>query len=318
MPFAGPRSGAAPGSSTPERPRGSDGRPRSACGAPKSCCRRSQRCYRWPWASTSWSPRSRLVIHSWSAVPYWDQWDELILSPGKVFSPWLYSQHNEHRILFPRLLFAIDTFAFAETNKFNFFCNVALPLTLVGLIVHVARRHVSRGLTDTLWIAGIVLTVLFSAIQYENFVWGFQVQFFGVELAAVASIASLALGRGAWPSLAAAIAFSTIAVYTLASGMVVPFLAIPVALWAGRSKAQVAVLAVAAAVLLALYLHGYVSPSDIPTRCGLCCGRSFRFTRRSSSATRSASYSEGFAPHISCTGIALSARSAWLSSRRRR
>src|SRR5487761_455533 len=102
-----------------------------------------------------------MVIHGWSALPYWDQWDELIFSPKQVFSPWLYSQHNEHRILFPRLLFAIDTFVFAETNKFNFFCDVALPLGLAGLIVHVARRHVSSALTDTLWIAGIVLTVLF-------------------------------------------------------------------------------------------------------------------------------------------------------------
>lgn len=39
-----------------------------------------------------------MVIHGWSAVPYWDQWDDLILSPKQVFSPWLYSQHNEHRI----------------------------------------------------------------------------------------------------------------------------------------------------------------------------------------------------------------------------
>jgi hypothetical protein len=203
-----------------------------------------------------------MVIHGWSAVPYWDQWDELILSPKQVFSPWLYSQHNEHRILFPRLLFAIDTFAFAETNKFDFFCNLALPLALAGLIVHVARRNVSGGLIETLWIAGILLTVLFSSMQYENFVWGFQVQFFGVQLAAVASIACLALGRGDWASLAAAIAFSAIAVYTLASGIIVPFLAIPVALWAGRSKAQIAVLGLAAVALLASYLHGYVPPSE--------------------------------------------------------
>lgn len=202
-----------------------------------------------------------MVIHGWSAVPYWDQWDELIFSPKNVFSPWLYSQHNEHRILFPRLLFAIDRFAFAETDKFNFFCDVALPLGLAALIVQVARRHISRRPTETLWIAGIVLTVLFSAMQYENFVWGFQVQFFGVQLAAFASIACLALGRRDAPSLAAAVAFSAIAVYTLASGIIVPFLAIPVALWAGRSKAQIAVLGIAAVALLASYLHGYVPPS---------------------------------------------------------
>jgi hypothetical protein len=202
-----------------------------------------------------------MVIHGWSAVPYWDQWDELILSPKQVFSPWLYSQHNEHRILFPRLLFAIDTFAFSETNKFDFFCNLALPLVLAGVVVHVARRQVDRDIIDTLWLSGIVLTVLFSAMQYENFLWGFQVGFFGVGPAAVASISCLAFGRRYALSLAAAIAFSAIAVYTLASGIIVPFLAIPLALWAGRSKTQIAVLGLAAVALLASYLHGYVSPS---------------------------------------------------------
>ncbi len=151
---------------------------------------------------------SFMVIYGWAAVPYWDQWDELILSRKQLFSSWLYSQHNEHRILFPRLLFAIDTFAFSETNRFNFFCNVALPSALAGLIVFVAHRHISRRISDTLWIAGIVLALLFSAMQFENFIWGFQVQFFGVELAAVASIACLVLGRGSWMSLTASIGFS--------------------------------------------------------------------------------------------------------------
>jgi hypothetical protein len=201
------------------------------------------------------------VIHGWSPVPYWDQWDELIVDAKQVFSPWLYSQHNEHRILFPRLIFAIDRFAFAETNKFNFAANIALALALVTVVVFVAHRHISRRLSDTLWIAGTALTLLFSAMQYENFLWGFQVQFFGVELAAVASIGLLVLGGRGWVSLIASIGFSAIAVYTLASGMPVPFLAIPLAIWAQRSRSQIAVLALAAVALLASYLHGYVSPS---------------------------------------------------------
>lgn len=203
-----------------------------------------------------------MVIYGWLPVPYWDQWDELILSPKQVFSSWVYSQHNEHRILFPRLLFAIDTFAFAETNKFNFFCNLALPLLLAGLIVFVVNRHVARCIADTLWIAGIILTLLFSAMQYENFIWGFQVQFFGVELAAVAGIGCLVLGRRSWGSLIASIGFSAIAVYTLSSGMPVPFLAIPLAIWARRSREQIALLAIAAIALLGSYLYGYVSPAQ--------------------------------------------------------
>jgi hypothetical protein len=203
-----------------------------------------------------------MVFHGWSAVPYWDQWDELVLNPKQILSPWLHSLHNEHRILFPRLLFAIDAFAFAGTNKFNFFCNLALPLALAGLILFVTRRHVSRSVTDTLWIAGTVLTLLFSAMQYENFIWGFQVGFFGVELAAAASISCLVLGRRSWLSMIASIGFSTIAVYTLAGGMPVPFIAIPLAKWAKRSTAQVIILAIAAVALLASYVYGYVSPGQ--------------------------------------------------------
>ena len=42
----------------------------------------------------------------------------------------------------------------------------------------------------------------------------------------------------------------------------VPFLAIPLALWARRSKTQIGMLAIASAVLLASYFHGYVSPTQ--------------------------------------------------------
>jgi hypothetical protein len=97
-------------------------------------------------------------------------------------------------------------------------------------------------------------------MQYENFVWGFQLQFFAVELAMTASVVCLALGEGGVPSLVAAIGFSGIAVYTLASGTVVPFASIPVALCARRSKRQVAILAAVALILLGSYLYGYVPP----------------------------------------------------------
>lgn len=203
-----------------------------------------------------------MVIHGWLPLPFWDQWDELILSPKQLFSPWLFSQHNEHRILFPRLLFAIDAFVFAGTNRFNFFCNVALTLALASLLIVIAHRHVSRLASDTMWIAGIVTTALFSAMPYENFLWGFQVSYFGVELASAASIGCLVFGRRRWASLTASICFSAIAVYTLASGMLVPFLAIPLGVWTRRSKMQIAVLAAAAGVLLISYLHGYVSPAE--------------------------------------------------------
>lgn len=203
-----------------------------------------------------------MVAHGWSAIPYWDQWDELILHVQQILSSAVYEQHNEHRLLFPRLLFAIDTFVFAETNRFTFFCNVALPVGLAGLVITIVYRHVTRNITDFIWIAGIILTLLFSAMQSENFLWGFQVQFFGVELAVAGAIACLVVGRRGWPSLVFSIALEAIALYTLASGVVAVVLAVPLAVWANRSRFQIAVLALAAIALVAFYLHGYKAPSD--------------------------------------------------------
>jgi len=205
------------------------------------------------------------------AVPYWDQWDNLILEVDKLFwhtipldlPHWLFYQHNEHRILVPRLVFAIDRFLFGMNNQFNFFCNVAIQATLAALMITVAVRAEGQRIAEKLWIIGAVLAVLFSAMQWENFLWGFQVQFLGVNLAALATFAAVGLGRPSGARLAMVILFASIAVYTLSSGMAVPFLAVPLALWVRWPRQHVAILSFAALALLASYLYSYQTPSHL-------------------------------------------------------
>jgi hypothetical protein len=193
------------------------------------------------------------------AITFWDQWDELILDPRQVSLSWLYSQHNEHRILFPRLIFLIDAWLFKADNTFNYFCNLAIPMLLALLVTAVAARELSR-LSERIWVGGAVFTLLLSAMQWENFAWGFQVQFFLVELAAVASFAAIALGEPKPWKAAAAILCETVAVYSLSSGIIVPVIVIGLAVWLRRPKAQLIVLTVAAIALAASYLHGYATP----------------------------------------------------------
>jgi hypothetical protein len=111
-------------------------------------------------------------------------------------------------------------------------------------------------------LTGTALALLFSAMQYENFLWGFQVQFVGVYLAALATFATLMLGRPSTARIAAVIGLESVAVYTLASGVLVPFLAVPLALWLRWRKRHVMVLSVAAIGLLGSYLYGYVTPPN--------------------------------------------------------
>jgi len=218
----------------------------------------------------------RMIVECWTAVPFWDQWDNLILALDELYwhtarldlPHWLFHQHNEHRIAVPRLIFAIDRFLFATTNRFNFFCSIAIQFGLALLMISIAIRRPGQRVVEKLWIAGVVLALLFSAMQWENLLWGFQVQFLGVNLAALATFATLGVGRPSAARLTVVIGIESIAVYTLSSGVLVPALAIPLALWRGWPRRYVVVLIVAAVALLVSYLYGYQTPvfSDDPMR----------------------------------------------------
>ena len=199
-----------------------------------------------------------MIVQCWAALPHWDQWDNLILDVDSLYlgvfrvdlAHWFFGQHNEHRIAVPRLIFAIDRFLFASTNKFNFFCVGAIQLSLAVLVIGIAVRRSGQRIAENVWGAGVLLAFLFSAMQWENFLWGFQVSFLGVVLAAVATFAVLALGRPSAARLAAVIGLQSIAVYTLSSGVLVPVLVVPLALWLRWPLRHVVVLGVAGLALL--------------------------------------------------------------------
>ena len=217
-----------------------------------------------------------MVAQCWTALPHWDQWDNLILGFDELYwgvipldvPHWFFIQHNEHRIAVPRLIFTIDRFLVASTNKVNFFCLGAIQLSLAGLVIYIAIRASGQRIAEKIWIAGIVLALLFSAMQWENFLWGFQVQFLGVTLAAVATFATVASGRPSVVRLIWVIVLQSIAVYTMSSGVLIPILTMPLALWVTWPRRYVVVLGLAGAALLAGYLWGYHVPehNDDPMR----------------------------------------------------
>jgi hypothetical protein len=201
----------------------------------------------------------RLVTISASPIPFWDQWGSIVQSNQQVFSSWLYQQHNEHRIVFPRLIFVLDFWLFRQNNEFSFVCIVVIPLVICAVTIIVASKTLVAW-RDRVWIAGFVIAALFSAMQFENFAWSFQVGFFLVELGALGSFAVLGLGAPSYWKIAGVILCETIAVYSLASGILVPLIAIPLAVFFRYTGWQIAAMVFAAVALLGSYLCGYVTP----------------------------------------------------------
>jgi hypothetical protein len=203
----------------------------------------------------------RMVVLSWSPAPFWDQWDNLVSGRPLTWA-WLVQQHNEHRLFVPRLIFCLDWWLAAETNVVDFAVNVLIQTALSVLLVWLALKSSASDRVTTMWAYGLTFAFLFWAIQYENLAWGFQVAFFGVGLAAVATFATVAVGPVTGLGAAVAAILGGVAVYTMASGILVPMLALMLGIWVGRPRWYLVVLLLAAIGWPASYLWGYVTPAS--------------------------------------------------------
>ncbi len=161
-----------------------------------------------------------------SALPLWDQWYEA----DYLFKPWveghlewtgLFSAHNEHLILFSRLL----DLSFIRLNGR---WDTLLQMT-VNAFIHAAYvGGLAFCLWDFLgrkngWLVCVFCAVVFAPpYAGENSIWGFNSVWYFVNLLALVTVAGLGFGKAGslrW-YLGLAAAFMSLA--TMASGILAP------------------------------------------------------------------------------------------------
>ena len=122
---------------------------------------------------------------------YWDEWraiEELkTFRDSGVHLAALYAQHNEHRIFLPRIVLLTTGMASGYNTKIHMCIGQLLVLVAylcqVRFVLRLSRDRSRGGLE-----AGLLLLVGFSCyntMQYENFLWGFQIGFLMVLAFAV-------------------------------------------------------------------------------------------------------------------------------------
>ncbi len=204
-----------------------------------------------------------MTIRAYLPVPIGDQWEELTTADHLSR---LYSPHNEHVLLFPRMLFIIDKKYFGGSNIFNEAMTFFIQFLHAALLWILARRAKLPALLS----AGIILSTLFWSYQYENFILGFQVQFVGVCAAATAALVTLGFKRERGVPWAIAVAF--IAMLSMANGLLVGILLMFLAICLRLSWRYVGVLSGAAGAMIVIFLalhHTSGSPSGkAPTAFG--------------------------------------------------
>ncbi len=188
------------------------------------------------------------VTVSYVPIPFWDGWAEV--SSEQLWSA-LFRPHNAHRIVVYRLVTIADQALTQGLYLVNLGASFALQVLEAALFVALAG---SIGLDrwERTLAAALAAGFLFWGIQYENFTWAFQTQFFAVTTFGTLSFFLLgAVPR--WWGVAAALAAAVLAVGSMANGVLVPVLLVSLSIAQRRPPTHVATIAVAALILLALY-----------------------------------------------------------------
>lgn len=227
---------------------------------------------RWaPWAllllpAAMFASSACAVAAAYSPLPYQDQWATMPLwrqaLQGDLGFSDLFAQHNEHRILFPRLVFLADLEWLQGRDLLNLAVIGAVQFAAAALYVRVGtlQRPGPLVLLATATGAGL----LASLQQWENLFWGFQVQFVGVFAAGAGAIylfcaATADEARLRWPPLAGALALLVVATFSLANGLAAGLAMAATAVATRRGVRAVLAPLAATAALLALYLQGYTA-----------------------------------------------------------
>jgi hypothetical protein len=204
-------------------------------------------------------------------VVFWDEW-ELVplidkLQIGNISWADLFAQHNEHRLFFPRIvMLLISRLTHFNTCAGMYFSWFLLCLICTFLFYIYTRRQGYKAMsllkfTPVVWL-------FFSLHQWENLLWGFQIQFYMVVLFFLLSTYFLFKAKTSIINLMVALVCGLICSFSLANGLLVwPVgLAVLVYYWwrkespGGISLKTIVVWSIATIGVFAIYLAGYIKP----------------------------------------------------------
>ncbi len=217
-----------------------------------------------------------LMRAGYSVVPYWDELDEMIryvaATHGSTMS-WIWSQHNEHRILPYKLLFLVNMHWFRGRNWPMYaaiFCSQLALAIVFGYLLQ--RTGEFKGFRSSSWQAcfGLTLYCLFCPSQWENLTWAFQISFVLVNLWAATALLCFVLqkerlerrqSRDVGVILVSALA-ATAATFTNGNGMTVWLVLIVLAFIVRLPWRFTGIYILGLAGAVPFYLIGYHSPAQ--------------------------------------------------------
>ena len=209
---------------------------------------------------------------NWVSVPYWDAWQ----TPGAQIAAWcrgtltfgeLFSQHNEHRPFFSRLVYVGMAAAMGWDVRREMAIGFLL-LCIASTLLYVLLRQSGVRRTLSLAALAVMTLLLFTPRQYENLLSGMEGASFLPSLALICAAAmNMSRNSLAWKTATNAI-LALVSTYTFGNGMLLWPLAFPLGRSDPESGARTWLLRgsyiASGVVAIAAYFISYVHPPLAP------------------------------------------------------
>jgi hypothetical protein len=208
-------------------------------------------------------------------VPFWDDWGLVDffgrIRNGTVNFGDFFAQHNEHRIFFPKIIFAILAFSSKWNIKLETYFSLLLALVNFVVLYKIAASSYNKNNKILFHLFNLTTCIVnFSLIQYDNWLWGFQISWLLINTFLILAIFILSVPKNLHPnfrlSLASLCCF--IASFSLAHGLLSWLAILPsVYLVEGttkQKKSRILVWIVIFAFCVGIYSIGYEKPSQHP------------------------------------------------------
>lgn len=222
-----------------------------------------------------------LVLHA-PLLPEADMYNGLLLfvsrwSFGDVSLLW--AQHNEHRILLSRVLFLINEFIFGGGSAFlvasNLLILMGIGLLFWRMFLGLHRNMGISSLTRERRVLALLslLLLIFSWLQKENLLWGFQSQFLLVYLVPGISFYCFALylESGLRRDFVKSIVSGAMSLGTMINGVLALPVLVFIALLGRQKKWEIGLLTFSALLSVFAYFYSFsrVTPHEYKGELGL-------------------------------------------------
>ena len=207
-------------------------------------------------------------------IPWGDQWYAESMLFEKMATHTLgisdfFRLHNEHRIFFPRLImFGLGVLTHWDTRAESLMIWLLMGACVFS-ICYLAKRNNNGGMRGAFSQLLAANLLLFTPLQYENLLWGFQIGFL-LPIAAMAACVCLTASSRPPVTFVAAAILCTISTFSIASGFICWILVLPlVAATGGDAFRQLgrwwAMFLGLFLLEEVLYFTGYVKPTVHPS-----------------------------------------------------